>query len=109
MASGRDSDRKHRRALYDHHWRIRSAKTAPIRSIFLTVSQDATLSITISSLSLHRFTSTKTASWWHRSPRLGGVLGNNGRNQQYGPRLVDFDFSVIKNTYVPKISESFSV
>ena len=39
----------------------------------------------------------------------GPVLGNNGRNQLYGPGLVDFDFSIIKNTYVPRISESFNV
>lgn len=36
-------------------------------------------------------------------------LGDNGRNQLYGPKLVDFDFSVIKNTHVPRISETFAV
>ncbi|PYT71288.1 MAG: hypothetical protein DMG39_13555 [Acidobacteria bacterium] len=36
-------------------------------------------------------------------------LGDNGRNQLYGPKLVDVDFSVIKNTHVPRISESFAV
>jgi len=36
-------------------------------------------------------------------------IGNNGRNQLYGPKLVDVDFSVIKNTHVPRISETFNV
>lgn len=38
----------------------------------------------------------------------GPILGDNGRNRLYGPNLFDFDFSLIKNTPVPKISESFN-
>ena len=34
------------------------------------------------------------------------LLGNSGRNSVYGPGLVDFDFSVIKDT---KISERLNV
>jgi hypothetical protein len=37
---------------------------------------------------------------------LGIVMGNNGRNQLVGPGLVDFDFSVIKNTPISKLSET---
>ncbi len=33
-------------------------------------------------------------------------MGNNGRNQLVGPGLVDFDFSVIKNTPISKLSET---
>jgi hypothetical protein len=34
-------------------------------------------------------------------PNNGGlVLGNNGRNSLYGPKLVDVDFSVFKNTHI---------
>ncbi len=36
-------------------------------------------------------------------------LGNVGRNSLTGPGLVDFDFSVVKNTRVPRISEAFNV
>ena len=39
----------------------------------------------------------------------GPVLGNTGRNQLFGPRLVNVDFSVFKNTGVPRISETFNV
>lgn len=44
----------------------------------------------------------------------GGVthyiqLGNAGRNIIEGPGLIDFDFSVVKNTKVPRISEAFNV
>jgi len=37
------------------------------------------------------------------------VLGNTHRNQFYGPGLTTVDFSLFKNTRVPKISESFNV
>jgi hypothetical protein len=36
-------------------------------------------------------------------------LGNGGRNEVYGPGLVDFDFSIVKNTPVKRISETFNV
>jgi hypothetical protein len=39
----------------------------------------------------------------------GIVMGNNGRNQLYGPKLVNVDFSLIKNTHVPRISEAFNM
>jgi hypothetical protein len=37
------------------------------------------------------------------------LFGNAGRNQVYGPGLADWDFSLIKNTYVRRISEAFNV
>jgi hypothetical protein len=37
------------------------------------------------------------------------IFGNAGRNQLVGPRLVDVDFSVIKNTRIPRISDSFNL
>ncbi len=37
------------------------------------------------------------------------LLGNGGRNSLYGPGLATLDFSVFKNTRVPRISESFNV
>jgi hypothetical protein len=37
------------------------------------------------------------------------VLGNTGRNKFYGPGLTTVDFSIFKNTHVPKISETFNV
>jgi hypothetical protein len=37
------------------------------------------------------------------------VLGNTRRNQFYGPGLTTVDFSIFKNTRVPKISETFNV
>jgi hypothetical protein len=37
------------------------------------------------------------------------VLGNSGRNRFYGPRLTTVDFSILKNTAIPKISETFTV
>jgi len=44
---------------------------------------------------------------------IGGVnyipLGNAGRNIMTGPGLETLDFSVVKNTKVPKISEAFNV
>jgi hypothetical protein len=37
------------------------------------------------------------------------VLGNSGRNRFYGPGLTTVDFSIFKNTHVPRISETFNV
>ena len=37
------------------------------------------------------------------------LFGNAGRNQLIGPRIVNLDFSVFKNNYIPRISESFNV
>jgi hypothetical protein len=37
------------------------------------------------------------------------VLGSSGRNRFYGPGLTTVDFSIFKNTHVPKISETFNV
>ena len=37
------------------------------------------------------------------------VLGNAGRNSLYGPGLKTWDFSVFKNTGIPRISETFNV
>jgi hypothetical protein len=36
-------------------------------------------------------------------------LGTAGRNSILGPSLIDFDTSLIKNTRIPKISESFII
>lgn len=37
------------------------------------------------------------------------VLGNTRRNQFYGPGLTTVDFSVFKNTRIPRISDSFNL
>jgi hypothetical protein len=37
------------------------------------------------------------------------LFGNAGRNRLIGPRIVNLDFSVFKNNYIPRISESFNV
>lgn len=37
------------------------------------------------------------------------LFGNNGRNTLIGPGLLDFDFSVFKNNYIPRISETFNI
>ena len=37
------------------------------------------------------------------------IRGNLARNMIIGPGLFNLDFSVVKNNYVPKISESFNV
>jgi hypothetical protein len=42
-------------------------------------------------------------------PKPSTLLGNAGRNSLVGPGLVNFDFSVFKNNYVKKVSESFNV
>jgi hypothetical protein len=40
------------------------------------------------------------------TPRL---LGNSGRNSMIGPRLVNLDLSLMKNNFVPRISERFNI
>ena len=48
-------------------------------------------------------------------PQLGTGLqcfnlrGNAGRNILIGPGLTDFDFSLFKNNYIPRISEKFNI
>ena len=37
------------------------------------------------------------------------LFGNNGRNSLVGPGLFDLDFSVFKNNYIRRISETFNV
>jgi hypothetical protein len=37
------------------------------------------------------------------------LLGNLGRNTVLGPGLINFDFSVVKDTKIPKVSEAFDV
>jgi hypothetical protein len=37
------------------------------------------------------------------------LFGNNGRNTLIGPGLLNVDFSVFKNNYIPRISEAFNV
>jgi hypothetical protein len=37
------------------------------------------------------------------------LLGNNGRNQLYGPGLWDLDFSLVKNNHIRSISEAFNI
>jgi len=37
------------------------------------------------------------------------ILGNSGRNSIMGPGYQDFDFSLVKNTMVPKLGDTFNV
>jgi Carboxypeptidase regulatory-like domain/TonB-dependent Receptor Plug Domain/TonB dependent receptor len=37
------------------------------------------------------------------------LFGNAGRNTVVGPGLINFDFSVFKNNYIKRVSESFNV
>lgn len=37
------------------------------------------------------------------------LLGNEARNSVVGPGLADYDFSLMKNTYITRISENFDV
>ena len=36
-------------------------------------------------------------------------LGNAGRNEVYGPGLTNLDVSLVKNTYIKRVSETFNV
>ena len=36
------------------------------------------------------------------------LMGNGGRNTVIGPGLVNFDFSLLKNNYIRRISETFN-
>jgi carboxypeptidase family protein len=42
-------------------------------------------------------------------PAQPNVLGNLGRNTIVGPGLINVDYSMVKNTKIPKISETFNV
>jgi hypothetical protein len=37
------------------------------------------------------------------------IRGDLSRNSLVGPHLINFDFSIFKNNYIPKISESFNI
>jgi len=37
------------------------------------------------------------------------LLGNNGKNSIYGPGISEWDYSLVKDTHIPKISEAFVV
>jgi hypothetical protein len=37
------------------------------------------------------------------------LRGNAGRNSLIGPGTIDLDFSIFKNNYIPRVSESFNV
>jgi hypothetical protein len=43
------------------------------------------------------------------APQCFNLRGNAGRNILIGPGLVNLDFSVFKNNYIPRISENFNV
>jgi len=43
------------------------------------------------------------------NPPAPNVLGNTGRNIVVGPGLINLDYSMVKNTKIPKISENFTV
>jgi len=43
------------------------------------------------------------------APPAPNVLGNTGRNIIVGPGLFNLDYSMVKNTKIPKISETFNV
>jgi len=50
--------------------------------------------------------------WFNKAayvPNAAGTWGNVGRNTLIGPGLTNLDFSVVKNNYIRKISESFNV
>ena len=37
------------------------------------------------------------------------LLGNEGRNTIIGPGLANFDFSLVKDNHIPRISENFNI
>jgi hypothetical protein len=41
-------------------------------------------------------------------PDCFNLRGNAGRNSLIGPGLINLDFSVYKNNYIPRISETFN-
>lgn len=43
------------------------------------------------------------------TPTYNPILGNSGRNSIMGPGYQDFDFSLVKNTAVPRLGESFNI
>ena len=43
------------------------------------------------------------------APTCINLLGNLGRNTIIGPGLVNFDFAMVKNNKIPKISETFAI
>jgi hypothetical protein len=42
-------------------------------------------------------------------PNCSNLLGTARRNSLIGPGLMEFDFSLFKNNYIKKISETFNV
>jgi len=42
-------------------------------------------------------------------PQCWNLLGNAGRNIMVGPGLADFDFSLLKDNRIPRISENFDI
>jgi hypothetical protein len=45
----------------------------------------------------------------NRHKQTDNVQGNERRNQLVGPRLVEADISLLKNTRIPRISEAFNL
>jgi len=43
------------------------------------------------------------------TPRKPSLPGKLGRNTVIGPGLVNFDFSMIKNNQIPRVSENFAI
>jgi carboxypeptidase family protein/TonB-dependent receptor-like protein len=45
----------------------------------------------------------------HAFPRCDNLLGTLRRNSIIGPGLVNLDYSMVKNNYIPRISENFNI
>ena len=45
----------------------------------------------------------------HAFPRCDNLLGTLRRNSIIGPGLVNLDYSMVKNNYIPSISENFNI